>query len=74
MGILVLYDDNIYDVVDDDHLEYLIAANKIIGFRRSGAWIVVGRDPLRGAGGEYAGRERRAQIKRREETKSRMDS
>jgi hypothetical protein len=60
MGILVLYDDNLYDVVNDEHLDYLIAAHRIIGFRRSNEWVMVGYAPLRGAGGDYKGKDRRS--------------
>jgi hypothetical protein len=65
MGILVLYDDNVYDVVNDEHLDYLIAAHKIIGFRRSSEWVLVGYAPLRGAGGDYKGKNRRSGVGRR---------
>jgi hypothetical protein len=65
MGILVLYDDNLYDVVNDEHLDYLIAAHRIIGFRRSSEWVMVGSAPLRGAGGDYLGKDRRSGVGRK---------
>lgn len=59
MGILVLYKDNIYDVVSSERLEQLIAEHKIVGFHRSSEWVQIGRDPLRRRQSDYAGPERR---------------
>ncbi len=61
MGILVLYNDNIYDIVSDDRLDQLISENKIIGFHRSTEWVHIGRDPLRREKTEFRHRERRGE-------------
>lgn len=39
MGILVCYDDFTYDVVSDNHLEYLVMAGCIVGYDNSGEWV-----------------------------------
>jgi len=70
MGILVLFKDNIYDVVADEHLDELIAEHKIIGFHRSTEWVQIGRDPLRSAKTEYRAKERRSDSKSRETASS----
>jgi len=36
-----------------------IETGKVIAFRRSGGWVQVGRDPIRGSNGHYQGVERR---------------
>lgn len=59
MGILVLYKDNIYDIVSDEHLDELIATNRIIGFHRATEWVQIDRDPLRRKKCDYKAPERR---------------
>ena len=61
MAILVQYTNKTYDVVLNSDLDELIAAKKIVSFRRSTGWVDIGRDPLRGQGTqkEYSGPERR---------------
>ena len=57
--IKVLYINKTSGTVEDLLLEELIATGKIVAFSRSSEWIVIGRDPVRGMGGEYDGPERR---------------
>jgi hypothetical protein len=57
--IKVLYINKTSGTVEDLILEELIATGKIVAFSRSSEWIVIGRDPIRGMGGEYDGPERR---------------
>lgn len=59
MGILVLYKNNVYDIVADEHLDQLIAEHRIIGFHRSMEWVQIGRDSLRRGSNNYGGTERR---------------
>jgi len=48
------------DVLVNDHvLDGLIAANKIVAFRRSNAWAVIGRDSIRKQHTLYKDQERR---------------
>ncbi len=62
MAILVQYVNKTYDVVLNGDLDELIAAKRIVAFRRSTGWVDVNRDPLRGQGAsrEYRGPERRS--------------
>ncbi|HBG06273.1 MAG: hypothetical protein A2075_03695 [Geobacteraceae bacterium GWC2_58_44] len=39
MGVLVCYDDFTYDVVNDYHLDYLVATGCIVGYDKSGEWV-----------------------------------
>jgi hypothetical protein len=57
--IKVIYKNQTSDMVEDLLLEKLIVTGKIVTFCRSNEWIVIGRDPVRGMGGEYHGPERR---------------
>lgn len=66
MLVLVRYNDENYDIVEDYCLEYLIVTGKVVEFSRSDQWVTVGMDPTREQGenvsGEvkgYAGPERR---------------
>jgi hypothetical protein len=60
MKIEVIYfDDRSPGMVDVDCLEELIRSWAILGFRRYSGWVKLGRDPVRGGGGEYVGPERR---------------
>ena len=62
MAILVQYNDKTYDAVPNKDLDALIASERIIAFRRSGGWVDIRRESLRGQGSpqEYRGPERRA--------------
>ncbi len=48
--------------VEDYLLDSLIASEKIIAFRRSSGWVVVGKDPTRREHILYRGAERRKVI------------
>ncbi len=60
MNIQVIYFDYTPGLVKAERLEELITNRRIVAFRRSSCWTRVGRDPVRGCGGKYAGPERRA--------------
>ena len=57
--IKVIYKDNSAGIVRASSLQQLISSAKIVAFRRSGGWVKIGRDPVRGLGGRYQGPERR---------------
>ena len=59
MKIPVIVDYDTVEKVDARDLRTLIEEGRIIAFRRSGGWVRVGTDPLRGDGGSYDGPERR---------------
>jgi len=63
-GIPVLFSDNHYKVVSGIELDQLLMLDRVKAFRRSTGWVIIGEDPLRGAGGEYSGPERRRKIGR----------
>ena len=50
MGILVLYNNNVYDVVDEERLDALITEKKIVGFHRSDEWVTVGGKLVKNGG------------------------
>jgi len=47
MLVLVRYDDENYDIVEDYCLEYLIVTGKVVEFSRSDRWVKVGTEPVR---------------------------
>jgi hypothetical protein len=47
MSIKVVYTNGKAGLVENYQLDDLIASGKIKKFRRSGGWVVVGKDPLR---------------------------
>ena len=59
MMIAVLFADNSPGYVRPEDLNELIRNRKIISFRRSGQWVKVGFEPVRGEGGKYEGPDRR---------------
>lgn len=60
MMIRVMYSDGRFDLVKPSALDQLLEQNCLASFKRSSGWAVVGRDPLRGVGGNsYRGPERR---------------
>jgi hypothetical protein len=60
MMIRVMYSDGRFDLVKPSALDQLLEQNRLASFKRSSGWAVVGRDPLRGTGGNsYRGPERR---------------
>ncbi len=46
-------------VVEDHRLGSLIDAKKIVAFRRSSGWVIVGLDPVRMKHNLFTGKERR---------------
>jgi hypothetical protein len=59
MLIGVMYKDGTYDLVKDIVLDKLINTEKILKFFRSGHWVVIGHEPVRGMGGSGTGYRRR---------------
>jgi hypothetical protein len=47
MLVLVRYNDDNYDIVEDYCLEYLIVTGKVMEFSRSDQWVTVGAEPTR---------------------------
>ena len=50
-------------VVEDHLLGSLIDAHKIVAFRRSGGWVILGLDPVRVKHTLFSGRERRKVVR-----------
>lgn len=46
--------------VDKDKFQFLLANKKVLFFKRTTSWVVVGRDQLRSKRGPYEGQERRS--------------
>ncbi len=59
MMVRIRYFDGRYDMVKAATLDLLIALRQISQFERTDGWAIVGRDHLRGDGGNYRGPERR---------------
>jgi hypothetical protein len=65
MLVLVRYNDDNFDIVEEYCLEYLIFAGKVVEFSRSEEWVTVCEKPTRekpadpGAVPSYNGSERR---------------
>jgi hypothetical protein len=59
MLIKVIYQNGESDMVKPFLLDDIIASGKIMKFFRSGRWVTVGVDPVRGNGSFYKGPERR---------------
>ena len=62
MKVMVRYDDENYDIIEDYCLDYLILTGNISAFCRSDEWVEIGIDPTRKKGinsGNYRGPERR---------------
>lgn len=47
MLVLVRYNDDNYDIVEDYCLEYLILTGKVVEFSRSDEWVTVSSHPTR---------------------------
>ena len=61
MMIRVMYSDGRFDMVKPNLLDDLLERQTVTSFKRSTGWAVVGRDPIRGAGGSgYGGQDRRS--------------
>lgn len=48
-----------FGAVHKVRLEKLLASGQLLAFRRATEWVLVEKDPVRGAGGSYSGPERR---------------
>ena len=61
MMIPVMYKDGSKHLVSSRFLDRLLSSNQILAFRRSGGWVVVGRDQIREKrnGNGYKGPEKR---------------
>jgi len=60
MLVPVMLRNGTEEIVSSQVLDRMLEENLVTFFRRHGGWVVVGRDPLRGMGGEiYVGKERR---------------
>ena len=59
MLIRAIYEDYTRGMIKDSYLDNLIRQGKIVGFFRTGGYVRIGHDPIRGVGGEYKGPERR---------------
>lgn len=64
MLIPIVYENNKFSVVYSGSLDRLMVDNKIISFRRSCGWVIIGKDPIRSndKSVEYDGPERRLMI------------
>lgn len=61
MLIQVIYqNDKRFGAVHKFRLEKLIASGQLFAFRRANDWVIIEKDPIRGAGGSYSGPERRS--------------
>jgi hypothetical protein len=61
MVLQVQYSNNKYDYVNNSILQKLIVTRRIKRFYRPSEekWVIPGIDPIRGAGGDYEGPDRR---------------
>ena len=59
MLIPVVLKDGEEDLVSKEELQYLIGHKKVMFFRRSNGWVVIGRDKMRNLKVPYNGIERR---------------
>ena len=65
MMIPVMLKDGTDELVHPQVLDRLLDEDRVMFFKRSTGWVVIGRDPLRGMGGEvYEGKERRSELRR----------
>jgi hypothetical protein len=61
MSTFIKYRDTVVGYVTSEQLQTLLESKKIISFQRSGKWVDLGSEPLRGNGScnEYNGPNRR---------------
>jgi hypothetical protein len=62
MNVPVIYSDEKYGEIKPFQLDKLISLGMVKKFYRSGQWITVGMDKIRGNGGIYSGPERRKKM------------
>jgi len=60
--IPVVLKDGHEELVNNDELQYLLLTEKIMFFRRSDGWAVLGRDKMRNQRAPYNGEERRQHV------------
>lgn len=58
----VVYKNGDIGMIGTSSLDELIASEKIIKFLRSGGWVTVGIDPIRGQKRKFKGPERRVRL------------
>ena len=62
MLIPVVLKDGHEDLVNNEELQFLLLTEKIMFFRRSDGWVVLGRDKMRTQKAQYDGEERRQHV------------
>ena len=62
MNVPVIYSDKGYGEIKPFQLDKLISLGMVMKFYRSGKWITVGDEKIRGNGGIYTGPERRKKM------------
>jgi hypothetical protein len=60
--IPVVLKDGHEELVNNDELQFLLLTEKIMYFRRSDGWAVLGRDKMRTQRAPYNGEERRQHV------------
>jgi hypothetical protein len=60
--IPVVLKDGQEELVNNEELQFLLLTEKILHFRRSDGWVVVGRDKMRTQKAPYNGEERRQHV------------
>jgi hypothetical protein len=58
----VVYKNGDIGMIGTSSLDELIASEKIIKFLRSGGWVTLGIDPIRGKKRKFKGPERRVRL------------
>lgn len=63
MMVPVMLKNGMDEIVATQVLDRMLEADQVMFFKRSDGWVVVGRDTIRGMGGNlYRGRERRSEL------------
>ena len=62
MFIPVVLKDGHEELVRNDEFQFLLLTEKILFFRRSDGWAVLGRDKMRSQRATYNGEERRQHV------------
>ena len=66
MYVRVIMKNRAVELVKAARLDELIDSHALLAFRRQDGWAIIGRDAIRGAGGDYRGPERRMSGRRHE--------
>jgi hypothetical protein len=64
--VRVIMKNRAIELVKVARLDELIDSHSLLAFRRLDGWAIIGRDAIRGAGGDYRGPERRVSGRRHE--------